>query len=127
MSREILFKAKRLDNSEWIEGDLIHAPDGRAAISTYDGLDEVIPPTVCQYTGLTDRNGVKAFEGDIIQSSGGLYVVMYYNDRAAFMRVEINVNVYVYLSRYSMRNEFEVVGNRWDTPELLEGGTGEDD
>lgn len=68
--REILFKAKRWSDGKWVYGDLNHLQDS-VIIHWYNNgcrvADEVDPSTVCQYTGLTDKNGKKIFEGDIIR------------------------------------------------------------
>ncbi len=129
--REILFKAKRKDNGEWVEGNLItnernenqkyigYIFDERnGVIEDYD-LVEVIPDTICQYTGLEDKNGNKIWENDIahIRSSGlsGYGVIKYENGNLVLVDVKRK-------RTYSMYGEWKIRkdGNIFDNPELLE-------
>lgn len=120
MNREILFRGKRVDSSEWFEGsywlsrsavrETTYITDG------YGNLFCVIPETVGQYTGLTDKNGVKIFEGDIIKHKENLFEIKYSTEQARYLAVLTN-GVF---DPVAMQN-CEVVGNVFDNSELLKG------
>lgn len=133
--REILFRGKRIDNGEWVEGHYgeymlmsgesipcISIPNKEAVCGStcYD----VEASTVGQYTGQTDKNGKKIFEGDCFKTyCTGLpvykHIVGYYPEHFAFMARCIEMNAVHYLSDYRP-SAIEVIGNIRDNPELLE-------
>lgn len=128
--REILFRGKRIDNGEWVEGYYSASPAGNHYI-TYACAgcahpDKVDPETVGQYTGLTDKNGVKIFEGDIVVCDRHINDVF---DKTTFLVGEIcplSGLVGKSLSGNWICDadwEFaEVIGNIHDNPELLKEG-----
>ena len=151
--REILFRGKRTDNGEWIEGYYYKAKYCRTDDELYDYITVphpkeynepsshyiVDPETVGQYTGLTDKNGTKIFEGDMIKP---------FDDEIDKMVVEFHLGQFLlclygergYMSEYgweengnyvcfeadpllSYGDDIEVIGNIHDSPELLRGDT----
>ena len=122
--REILFRGKTL-LGKWIEGDLLnYLGCGKVHIAqNYKGAggQEVIPETVGQYTGLTDKNGKKVFEGDIVK--------LFYKDGFEIGLIGwSNIDFrYKFASPdgtaygFDVTDTFEIIGNIHDNPELLEG------
>jgi uncharacterized phage protein (TIGR01671 family) len=153
--REILFRGKRADNGAWVEGafclkdcdepfgDLVDRPSIIKYDPPCDGFwYRVDPKTAGQFTGLTDKNGKKIFEGDILQYSieedqavfvGAVKFGEFNPDGGAL--INTSVGFYVELvdqegKRTYMRKDIgfwvkfrgvEVIGNVHDNPELLEG------
>ncbi len=136
--REILFKAKRTDNGEWVQGYLVENTytDYRSFIVTSacwevenekssDFIEtdvyEIDPETICQYTGLTDKNGKKIWENDIVDAYEEYPAevsknVVKFKD-GCFKLFEKD-NLIIHLDGYN-ESELEVIGNIFDTPELL--------
>lgn len=139
--REILFRGKRLDNGEWVEGgsiirfdpengqDLVFMPHmHEGCTSTHDDKDNITafesgmfykvdPATVGQYNGMKDKHGKKIFEGDIVilfETNSG--VVVYDDNSAGFAIPGDGCGLCV-----SNANEREVIGNIHDNPELMGG------
>ena len=125
--REVIFRGKRADNGEWIEGSLLGI-DWCDKPSTYSIAPNtpvsvfysVIPETVGQYTGLTDKNGTKIFEGDIVRAFtrfSEIYVSsVAYHDGIFWFK---NWSWTKFLFKFE---KIEVIGNIHDNPELLKGG-----
>lgn len=127
MTREILFKAKRKDNGEWVEGGYFSEPytDKKYIVRWksfgigFNEFIEVNPDTICQYTGLADKNGKKIWENDIVEVAGedGYFKCEWDEDTARFalngdgLMVDFD-NYWSY--------QVEVVGNIFDNAELLE-------
>lgn len=157
--REILFRGKRIDNGEWVYGVPVIAKDDIAdkditvmvdspnEIVPMEGLalfEQVDPETVGQYTGLTDKNGKKIFEGDIVaippsmslkstigvvkfgdyktppygvdKTNRGFYIRWYYENEAIEEMLRRDI---VFWFNYS-HVDISIIGNIYDNPEMLE-------
>ena len=128
--REILFRAKRIDNGEWVEGDLSYLIHNKEKMHVFpaDGLDsadryEVNPETLCQYTGLKDKNGNRIWENDICryynpEDKDGIGIIK--EDYVSWIKGAIaQTNLMTPMFYLKVGKEFEVIGNIFDNPELL--------
>ena len=127
--REILFRGKSLKDNEWTEGyycrygwtgkekDYI-IPDYASALY---GV-EVESNTLGQFTGLTDKNGVKIFEGDIVRYGDTIHKVVFEqrNGTAYFGLVYSPIETLPF-GHYQDLRQLEVIGNIYDNPELIGG------
>jgi uncharacterized phage protein (TIGR01671 family) len=137
--REILFRAKAINrekgyhrtdykNGDWVYGLITKPYDERfgtlsAEMRDVDGVNgiEVDYKTIGQYTGLTDKNGKKIFEGDILKIDGSMYYVKFHN--GTFGVVVKNGGYAGSIPKVaSYVQEFiEIIGNIHDNPKLLGG------
>ena len=128
--REILFRAKRIDNGEWVEGYPVKYPSGKVEIFKECGEPpdillrcEIDLGTLCQYTGLTDKNSKKVFIGDIIRCTRGCpHEVIWLKEYAGrYFGGMPAVYLSGLLEGYAWTGEEEKIGNIFDNPELLKG------
>ena len=131
--REVIFRGKRKDNGEWVYGvplkegysqevEMLWYEYGSLA---YTESVQVIPQTVGQYTGLTDKNGKKIFEGDILAFSDRLVYVHWHDycgcwDCSYIKAIEGKPTLHEDRSPNKWRYNAEVIGNIHDNKELLE-------
>jgi len=133
--QEILFKAKRVDNGKWAEGyyreweDLYRNIISEIMVNTDEHGNfvsyKVIPETVSQFTGLTDKNGIKVFENDIFkEKEDETYKinnhVVYWNKETGQWCQRCNCKYTSGSSLWLSSKRCEVIGNIFDNPELLE-------
>lgn len=132
MNDRYLFKAKRIDNGEWVEGlytycdrkyyiRLITDETSRYKKSFF----EVDPTTICQCTGLKDKNGKLIWENDIVKDEkGNFYKAFWQNNYYQFSWICVKADVLPIGSKWDLWSfksfEIEVIGNGFDNPELLE-------
>lgn len=129
--REILFKAKRTDNGKWVEGYLtiewIMQTTSFKKTYCIKGFPttpheeyfwvEIDPATLSQFTGLTDMNGNKIWENDIVLYDDELYVICW-DDNDACFRLELEGFIDSFSNIWG--RDCEVYGNIFDNKELIE-------
>lgn len=137
MEDRYLFKAKRLDNGEWVIGNLIQNPFFKGVLSWISSEQEdktrlrsisrtqalwnsieVDSSTICQCTGLKDKNGNLIWENDIVKiNNSKVNTVITFRDFEIICTIP---NEKYYKHRLEYDTEYEVIGNKFDNPELLE-------
>lgn len=121
MKDRYLFKAKRIDNGEWVQGNILLDIEKNKPFETYriypvDHVDIcriVDETTICQCTGLKDKNGKLIWENDILKYEWD-------RTRIDFIKYQAPIFTYSKTMRWSLQQD-EVIGNIFDNPELLEG------
>ena len=132
-TREILFRGKRVDNGEWVEGFYINL-GGQYHYILSGKLDltkgfpdfekyQVDPATVSQYIEINDASGYGIFEGDIVKIPSftpSIMAIGFIEGAFCFVDKSGEFLADIHYIHHAGVNESEVIGNRWDNPELLE-------
>lgn len=130
--REILFKGKRIDNGEWVVGQYVNTcypgngkETGHFIVVYPNEYHEIYTSTLCQFTGLCDKNGKKIWENDILMA----HLDESYPEDAAYEAIQWGMAGWVtreagsidrrYLDKFDLEH-YEVVGNIFDNPDLLQ-------
>ena len=128
--RTIKFRGRKSDSKTWVYGTPVFYKSGEASIfpslSEYGSeateiikRDKIDPKTIGQFTGLTDKNGVEIFEGDIVEWPTDIDRD-YYNESYRFVREEVKFEGGAFYPVCNMDEyEFKVIGNIYENPELL--------
>ena len=136
MKDRYLFKAKRIDNGEWVDGYLFKSFTGICYIvKSYDHILSIIekyevdPSTICQCTGLKDKNSRLIWENDVVEigehedTVNGLYKVIYCENAHCYAlkrSVDFHYNFFTFSDLNGFETSSKVIGNIFDNPELLE-------
>ena len=125
--RVIKFRGERVDNGEWVYGDLIHWKSkdirGLAIVECYEftvkSSYEVIPSSVGQFTGFTDCEGKEIYEGDIVQLKGSDYEVYFQKDCGQWLAQDcFQRDNYNTLQLICYCNKCKIIGNIHDKEDV---------
>lgn len=138
MNREIKFRGKRVNGGEWVYGMTISNGTIKRKINNifFEVAENkwvgVLPETIGQYTGLKDKNGKEIYEGDILRLTGStsnLAVEVVYNEEDTSFILKLTsineVGARTLGSWLSLGYECAIIGNVYDNPKMVKGGSNE--
>lgn len=131
MNDRYLYRAKRTDNGEWVEGDLVHSvyKINDTCVGKYGsdvGIHQVCENTICQCTGLKDKNGKLIWENDVVRkvdtNALGYHrerICMVSFDNSGYWKIMTTLGDGYWIGEFE-KEQLEVIGNTFDNPEMLE-------
>lgn len=131
MKDRYLFKAKRVDNGEWVQGYLYGIWEKRYILwgmtNDVPNMIEVDPSTICKCTGLKDKNSKLIWENDVVKDKhGNFYKAFWQDNYYQFSWICVKSDVFSIGAKWNLWSfksfEIEVTGNIFDNPELESEG-----